>query len=132
MGIVLKLHCAQEQVSSILEPVSQWIQIIYLQKAQENIIVQTLVALSKTMDSIFVAFSAVELWHFSQEFHDTVSAVCNISKLMEHYQIFSGGFLVNLRQDSFKGRMSFLALIWCIRDILLLCLLVSSGTGKQC
>ena len=88
-----------------------------LQKVLATITAQTLATRSKNMDFIVVALSTVEMCHFSQKFREKVAAVWNIKKAREQYQIFSGEFLVNLRQDVFTGRRRYLAGIWCTRDI---------------
>ena len=132
MGLVLKFHCAPEQVSSLLESVSQRLHITGLHKVMATITEKTFVAISKTMDSLVIASSVVELWHFSQEFHDIVASVWNLSKAMEQCQIFSGEFLVNLRKYSFTVRRISLAGRLCNRDPFLLLLIVSNGTGIRC
>ena len=112
MGLVLKLYCAPEQVSYIIGSVSQRLHRNRLQKYLKTITTQTLVTISKNMNSAVVALSAVQLWHFSQEFHEIVAAVWNLSKAMEQYQIFSGNFLANLGQYSFTVKMSSLIGRW--------------------
>ena len=112
MVLVLKLHCAPEQVSSLLEYVSKWLHRTGFQKFLATITAQTLATLFKTMDSIVDALSAVELWNFSLEFQYIVDAVCNIRKMMEQYQILSGEFLVNLGQYFFIGRRICLSRRW--------------------
>ena len=65
MGLLLKLYCVPEQVSYLLESVFQWLHSAEVQKVLSTITSQTLVTIYKTMDSIVIALSAVELWQFS-------------------------------------------------------------------
>ena len=131
MWLVLKLHWTPEQVSSLLESVSQRLHSTGLHKFLETITVQTIITIYKTMDPIVIAFYAVELWHFSQECHDIVAAVWNLSKAMEQYQIFSGNFLENIRKYYFIGTRIYLSARYWRRDIFLLYLLVSTCTGRR-
>ena len=66
MGLLLKFHCASEQVSSILVSVSQWLNSTGLQKFMATTTVKILVDIFKTIYSIVIELSAVELWSFSQ------------------------------------------------------------------
>ena len=109
MGLVLKLYRTSEQVRYLLDSVSQRLHSNGIRKFLATIIVRTLFTFSKIMDFIVVAFSTIELWYFSQEFHDIADSVWNLTKAKEQHQIFSGNFSVNLGQYSFTRRRISLA-----------------------